>query len=48
MTSGDAVSNRLPETGEPSEDSRRPIYKTETTGDYWQDLWTAFKVRVLS
>lgn len=47
MTSGDATSNRHPETGEPSEGSRRPIYKTETTGNYWQDVWTAFKVRAL-
>ncbi|KAH7914306.1 hypothetical protein BJ138DRAFT_1110743 [Hygrophoropsis aurantiaca] len=23
--------------------TRRPIYKTETTGNYWQDVWLAFK-----
>jgi len=43
MTSGDAASSRQPETGEPSEGSQRPIYKTDTTGNYWQDVWTAFK-----
>ena len=48
MTTGDAASNRHPETGEPSEGSRQLIYKTETTGNYWQDVWIAFKVRVLS
>ncbi|KAG8214623.1 hypothetical protein J3R82DRAFT_9699 [Butyriboletus roseoflavus] len=48
MTTGDAASNRQPEIEEPSEGSRRPVYKTETTGNYWQDVWIAFKVRVLS
>ncbi|KAF8551683.1 hypothetical protein OG21DRAFT_1478027 [Imleria badia] len=43
MSSGDATSNQHPETREFSEGSRRPIYKTETTGDYWQDVWIAFK-----
>ncbi|KIK90783.1 hypothetical protein PAXRUDRAFT_151113 [Paxillus rubicundulus Ve08.2h10] len=37
-----ATRNQSP-TGEPAGGSRRPIYKTETTGDYWQDVWTAFK-----
>lgn len=48
MVSGDASPNvpSQPETGEHSEGSRRPVYKTETTGDYWQDVRTAFKVRV--
>ncbi|KAI6147127.1 hypothetical protein BKA82DRAFT_1004536 [Pisolithus tinctorius] len=27
----------------PSNHSRRPIYKTETTGNYWQDVWEACK-----
>ncbi|KAF8133813.1 hypothetical protein EV363DRAFT_1161811 [Boletus edulis] len=43
MVSGNAASIQHPETGEPSEGSRQPIYKTETTGNYWQDIWTAFK-----
>jgi len=29
-------------------DGRRPIYKTETTGNYWQDVWEACKVRSFS
>ncbi|KAF9241165.1 hypothetical protein BU15DRAFT_45253, partial [Melanogaster broomeanus] len=32
-----------PDASEPTSDSRRPIYKTETTGNYWQDAWIAFK-----
>ena len=28
------------------ENKRRPIYKTETTGNYWQDVWEACKVRL--
>ncbi|KAL4080696.1 hypothetical protein J3A83DRAFT_4084323 [Scleroderma citrinum] len=27
----------------PDSPSRRPIYKTETTGSYWQDVWEACK-----
>ncbi|KAI6111849.1 hypothetical protein EDD16DRAFT_1485260 [Pisolithus croceorrhizus] len=27
----------------PPNHSRRPIYKTETTGNYWQDVWEACK-----
>ncbi|KAG9315750.1 hypothetical protein JVU11DRAFT_3399 [Chiua virens] len=44
MTSSDAgAQNQPPANGEPSESSRRAIYKTETTGDFWQDAWIAFK-----
>ncbi|KAH0832079.1 hypothetical protein J3R83DRAFT_12987 [Lanmaoa asiatica] len=43
MSSSDAASNPHPEIGGPSEGSRRPIYKTETTGNHWQDVWIAFK-----
>ncbi|KAH7885256.1 hypothetical protein F5I97DRAFT_1352984 [Phlebopus sp. FC_14] len=34
-----------PEDGTASEGdhSRRPVYKTETTGNYWQDVWEATK-----
>jgi len=41
MIPGDVTSNQRPEVGEPSD--RRPIYKAETTGNYWQDVWVAFK-----
>ncbi|KAN0087594.1 Protein of unknown function (DUF3767) domain containing protein [Tylopilus felleus] len=43
MASGDVAPNQHPETREPSEGSRQPIYKTETTGNHWQDAWIAFK-----
>jgi len=38
-----AMSAPNSETEEPSKGSRRPVYKTETTGNYWQDLWIASK-----
>ncbi|KAI6039341.1 hypothetical protein EDC04DRAFT_3112390 [Pisolithus marmoratus] len=30
-------------TSPPANHSRRPIYKYETTGNYWQDVWEACK-----
>jgi hypothetical protein len=34
-----------PPTGTHSSAPRRPIYQTETTGNYWVDVREAFKVQ---
>jgi hypothetical protein len=34
-----------PPSGTTSATPRRPIFQTETTGDYWSDVRAAFKVR---
>ena len=34
-----------PPLGTTSPTPRRPIFQTETTGDYWSDVREAFKVR---
>ncbi|KAF9221607.1 hypothetical protein BS17DRAFT_785040 [Gyrodon lividus] len=40
---GSDTTPNQPEASGPAGGPRRPIYKTETTGNYWEDVWTAFK-----
>ncbi|KAG6332189.1 hypothetical protein ID866_6904 [Astraeus odoratus] len=42
--SGEMTNQENPDSvASPSTASRRPIYKTETTGNYWQDVREALK-----
>ena len=45
MTAKPPPEDPSPPPGTTSTTPRRPIFQTETTGDYWSDVREAFKVR---